>query len=278
MNIFNKFIITNGLMRLNVNYSYFIGPYFVRNKNLLFASPQLSRSLCTNIPNKKDSFVHNDEQKNNQEPPDTILHKTRQEQYFEYEKKLIDILAFRDKKKSRLLIYGGSASLVILYVSYESIKKYFSKQTAEAVTVTLQQDELIIETDKLAKQIVKSVLEDKNTFEFLQGIINDLTKDKEVQRFLREMLYEIYDDPEFQDKTKKFILAILTDKEFLNTVQIKVTEILMHSTDDIINDTKTKENVKKAIISIINNEEFLQESYASTLSVGKRLCTFGLVK
>ena len=199
---------------------------------------------------------------------------TAQNQYLGFEKKLMETFEMRDKKKARQLIFGGISIFIAIFIFYESLKSYFSKQTAEAVSVTLQQDELQKETDKLAKQITASVLKDESTYEYISKITNGTIHDKATQEALQILLYKVYTDPEFQTKTKEFVQVILADQ----AIQEQVTEILKTSVKDILNDDNTRTHAKEALVEIIDNEELLQGTYVSVWSIWKRLCTFGLWK
>ena len=199
---------------------------------------------------------------------------TAQGQYLGFERKLMETFELRDKKKARQLIYGGISIFIAIILFYETLKSYFSKQTAEAVSATLQQDELQKETDKLAKLVVKSVLKDDNTFKYVGEITSDIIRDKSTQEALQQMLYEMYVDPVFQNKTKEFVKGILEDP----SIQEQVTTILKASVNDILEDNDTKVCAKETLVEIMDSEEFIQETYVSVWSVWKRLCTFGLWK
>lgn len=276
MNILKKSFIQYGLGKINSNNTkrLILFQYHTFNviQNTIQPKNIVVRRLCTReTPPSKPKDPNPMKHTNNS---DTYNVSTTTTQYLEFEKKLMDTFELRDKKKARQLIYGGILIFITIFIFYESLKSYFSKQTAEAVSVTLQQDELQKETDKLAKQITKSVLEDESTYEYIGKITNDTIRDKSTQQALQQMLYEIYLDPEFQTRTKEFVQTILKDP----VVQEQVTKVLQTSVQDITNDPNTHKHVKEALVEIMDNEEFLQETYVSVWSIWKRFCTFGVWK
>lgn len=183
--------------------------------------------------------------------------------YLAYERMFMNKLALRDKNKTRWIIGGAVTVASCVVFSYEKLKRQFGKETAQVATITLQQNELKVQADALAKEIVSSVLNDKKTYDegvkYSKQIVYALANDEETQTNLILLLNKLYEYESFKIKTRQFVLDIIMEEEFLKQVQNQTKIILEKSIIEILNSVETKTEAKENLKDIFKDQEFQKE-------------------
>eukprot|EP01012_Entosiphon_sulcatum_P048813 TRINITY_DN67357_c0_g1_i1.p1 TRINITY_DN67357_c0_g1~~TRINITY_DN67357_c0_g1_i1.p1 ORF type:complete len:302 (+),score=36.78 TRINITY_DN67357_c0_g1_i1:31-936(+) len=153
-------------------------------------------------------------------------------------------------------IISTAASLSVFgtvwIVYHRKLQTNISQQGAQIVSATLSQPEVVINAQRLSKEIVSQVLNDRQTLDLVVGLLQSLLNQPETRDAAIQLLAHVFATQQARDMTRDFAVDVLAQPP----VRSQVNNIVLGTTDNVLHDQATREALSALLREVFAEENF----------------------